>query len=59
MVYDGYSSSVEDFLNKDKSVTIHHRNLHQMAIEIFKVKIGIAPIAITKYLRLSKAILIT
>ena len=39
-----YSSSFVDLLNKDKSVTIHQRNLQQLAIEIFKVKIGIAPI---------------
>ena len=38
-VYDDYSSSFEDLLNKDKSVTIHQRNLQQLAIEIFKVKI--------------------
>ena len=44
IVYDDYSSTFEDFLNKDKSVTIHQRNLQQLAIEIFKVKIGIAPI---------------
>ena len=34
----------DDLLNKDKSVAIHQRNLQQLAIEIFKVKIGIAPI---------------
>ena len=44
IVYDGYSYSFEDRPNKDKSVTIHQRNLQQLAIEIFKVKIGIAPI---------------
>ena len=44
IVYSGYSSTFEDLLNKDKSVTIHQRNLQQLAIEIFKVKIGIAPI---------------
>ena len=42
IVYNDYSSSFEDLLNKDKSVTIHQRNLRQLAIEIFKVKIGIA-----------------
>ena len=42
IVYDGYSYSFEDRPNKAKSVTIHQRNLQQMAIEIFKVKIGIA-----------------
>ena len=46
IVYDDYSSSFEDLLNKDKSVTIHQRDLQQLAIEIFKVKIGIAPIII-------------
>ena len=43
IAYDDYSSFFEDLLNKDKSVTIHQRNLQQLAIEIFKVKIGIAP----------------
>ena len=44
IVYNDYSFSFEDFLNKDESVTIHQRNLQQLTIEIFKVKTGIAPI---------------
>ena len=41
IVYNDYSSTFENLLNKDKSVTMHQRNLQQLAI--FKVKIGIAP----------------
>ena len=41
VVYDDCSSNFEDLLNKDKSVTIHQRNLQQLAIETFKVKIGL------------------
>ena len=48
IAYDDYSSWFEDILNKDKSVTIHQCNLQQLAIEIFKVKIGIAPIIMSK-----------
>ena len=44
IVYDDYSSNFKDLLNKDKSVTTHQRNLQQLTIEIFKVKVGIAPI---------------
>ena len=44
IIYDDYSSSFEDLLNKDKSVTTHQRNLQQLLIEIFKAKIGITPI---------------
>ena len=43
IAYNDYTSTFEDLFNKDKSVTIHQRNLQQLAIEIFKVKIGIAP----------------
>ena len=41
---DDYSSSFQNLLNKDKSVTIHQCNLQQLVTENFKVKIGIAPI---------------
>ena len=44
IVCNDSSASFEDLLNKDESVTIHQSNLQQLAIEIFKVKIGIAPI---------------
>ena len=32
VVYDDYNSSLEDLLNKEKSVRIHQRNLQQLAI---------------------------
>ena len=48
IAYNDYSSSFEDLLNKDKSVTIHQRHLQQLAIEIVKVKIGIAPITMNE-----------
>ena len=48
IVYNDFSSCFEDLLNKDKSVTIHQPNLQQLAIEIFKVKIGIAQIIMNK-----------
>ena len=50
IAYDDYSFYFEDILNKDKSVTTHQRNLQQLAIEIFKVKIGIAPIIMNEIL---------
>ena len=44
IVFKDFSTSCEGFLAKDKSVTIHNRNLQQLVIEIFKVKMGISPI---------------
>ena len=38
IVYKDYISSFEDLLKRDKSVTIHHRNIQLLAIELFKVK---------------------
>ena len=37
LVYDDFSSSFSELLEKDKSVTIHRRNLQTLAYEIFKV----------------------
>ena len=38
LVYNDFSSSFSELLEKDKSVTIHYRNFQTLAYEIFKVK---------------------
>ena len=43
LVYKDYTSCFDELLLKDNSFRIHHRNLQKLAIEIFKVKLGIAP----------------
>ena len=43
LVYDDYETSFEDLLIKDKSVTIHHRNIQKVALEMFKVKNNLCP----------------
>ena len=43
VVYRDFNSSFEQLLSKDNSFTIHERNIQNLAIELFKVKIGLAP----------------
>ena len=43
VVYNDKSSSFQELLDKDKSVTIHHKNLQYLAIELYKVENGLAP----------------
>ena len=43
LVYQDYSSTFEELLKRDNSMTFHHRNIHQVAIEIFKVKHDLSP----------------
>ena len=38
IVYRDYNSSFSDLLKKDKSVCIHHRNIHSSDVELFKKK---------------------
>ena len=38
LLYNDFSSSLSELLEKDKTLTIHHRNLQTLAYEIFKVK---------------------
>ena len=48
LVYNDFSSSVSELLEKDKSVTIHHRNLQTLAYERFNVKNNIVPEILTE-----------
>ena len=43
IVYEDYTSTFEELLNKDESVSIHHRNIQLVAIQMFKVKNGLCP----------------
>ena len=42
-VYDDYTSTFESLLEKDKSISIHHRNIHRVAIETYKVINNLSP----------------
>ena len=41
--YKDYTSSFAHLLNIDESVSIHHKNIHSVAIEMFKVKNDLCP----------------
>jgi len=43
IVYEDYQSSFQQLLDKDKSVTIHQRNLRILAFEIYKTKNNLSP----------------
>ena len=43
IVYQDYSSSFEELLKINESVSIHHRNIQLVAIEMFKVTKGLCP----------------
>ena len=38
IIFEEYNSHFEDLLKRNKSVTIHHRNIQSLAEELFKVK---------------------
>ena len=43
LVYNNYRTPFDELLKNDKSVSIHHRNIHNVAIEMYKVKNKLSP----------------
>ena len=43
IVYRDYELSFQELLKKDNSLTFHHRNIHQVAIEMYKIKHDLSP----------------
>ena len=59
IVYKDFSVSFEGLLAKDTSVTIRNRNLQQLVIEFFKVKMQIFPILMKDFSALVTTAVIT
>ena len=43
IVYNDKKSNFNELLVKDGSVSTHHQNLQKLAVEMFKVSIGLSP----------------
>ena len=50
IVYKDKKSRFEELLQKNKSVSVHMKNLQYSATEIFKVKNGLSPIIMNQVL---------
>ena len=46
LIYKEDSMSFQDLLNRDRSVTIHHRHIQKLDIEVYKAKNNLSPILI-------------
>ena len=43
VVYDDRKSSFDELLKRDKSFTIHEKNIQKLAVEMYKIKSNISP----------------
>ena len=54
IIYDDDKSSFEELLKKDGSVTIHHRNIQALAVEMYKVRNNLSPQIMTDMFKFRK-----
>ena len=50
ILYKDDISTFEQLLTKDESVTMHHRNMQKLAIEMYKIKYNILPCPIAEFI---------
>ena len=43
LVCSDYNAAFEDLIKRDKAVSIHHRNIQKVDLEMFKVKHNFCP----------------
>ena len=51
IIYNDKHSSFEELLVKDNSVSVHHNNIHTLAIEMYKVVNGISSEIMSEFLK--------
>lgn len=55
MVYNDKESSFSELLIKDRSVSIHVRNIQALMVELYKVKNNLAPVLVSQVFELRSA----
>ena len=55
LVYNDYSSTFPELLKKDQTVSFHHRNIHTLAMELYKVKNDLCPLFMKDIFTYNKA----
>ena len=57
MVYNDNISTFDELLSRDKSVSIHIRNIQTLAIELYEVVNGLSPVIMTHIFPLKETLL--
>ena len=55
LVYNDYGNTFQTLLCRDKSFTVHEKNIHTLAIELFKVVKGMSPEIMRRFFLLKRS----
>ena len=51
LVYKKDNATFEELLELDNSVTVHQKNLHKLATEMYKLKTNLTPLPMQKFFK--------